>query len=179
MHEERQRLLIWPDFPTYVFIWVFFLFVEAVPGKYYALFVWNCFLEEERCNQQAICCNVWVGKAGSPPLLWMGLRGEWLVGLSGKQWPETLGEWAAFVWAVPTPALCLICCLSIKTIIWSPLHDFVNLSNGTASVEYRMYVSCVITLKMDPQTLLSTPDFLRSVNWYKPLDPALDHKNTV
>lgn len=164
-------------FPNLCFCLRFLLFVDAVPGKYCALFVWNCFLEQERYNQQSICCNVCIGKAGSPPLLWMGLHGEWLVRLWVENSDQTLWVGGQHLCEQCQLQLCLIHCLSSKTVIWAPLPDFANLSNGRASAEYRMWVSCIVMITVDHR--LSTSNFLWSVNWYKPLDPALGHMNTM
>lgn len=46
--------------PNLCFCLRFLLFVEAVPGKYYALFVWNCFLEQKGVisRQSAVKCEL-------------------------------------------------------------------------------------------------------------------------
>lgn len=178
MHQERKRLLIRPDFPTCVFIWGFYCLWKLSQANtmhyLFGIVFWK--RKSVISRQSAVMCEL------ARQFSTSALDGApWRVAgwtMSGKQWPETLGEWAAFVWAVPAPALCLICCLSIKTIIWPPLPDFVNLSNGGASAEYR--IECVSCCHTDngSQTILGTPKFLRSVKWCKPLDPALGHMNT-
>lgn len=168
---QRKRLLIQPDFPACVFIWGFYCLWKLSQANTMPYLFGIVFWKRKGVisRQSAVMCEL----ARQVLHLCFG----WGSMVSGKQWPETLGEWAAFVWAVPAPALCLICCLSIKTIIWPPLAGFVNLSNGAASAEYRMCVSCCHT-DNGSQTLLSKPKFLRSVKWCKHLEPALGHMNT-
>lgn len=180
MHQERKSLLLRPDFPTCVFIWAFYCLwnpskANTMPYLFGVVF-WK--RKGVISRQSAVMCKLarqvlhlrfgW----GSMVSGWLDCEWETVTRDSG-------GVGSICVWAVPAPALCLICCLSIKRIIWPPLPAFVNLSNGRASAEYRMCVSCVIMPAMGHRPCsahLTSLEVKTGINlWIQPYGPYEHH----
>lgn len=156
--EEPSHL---PDFPTCVFICVFYCLWKLSQANTTPYLFGVVFWKRKGVisRQSAVMCEL----AKQVVHLYFGW-GSMVSGLLDCEWETVTRDsgWVGSfcVWAVPAPALCLIC-LSIKTIIWPPLPDFVNISNARASAEYRKCVSCVVTLTMDHRPSSAHPTSLK------------------
>lgn len=108
------------------------------------------FLEEERCNQQTICYNVWLGKEAFSTSPFDGApqcKKEWKAhwAANGKRVTTRLkiNTAQAFVCMVPQfrsllqPSALFFKFLD-KTIIWPSFPVFINLSTRRASTEYKL-----------------------------------------
>lgn len=137
--EERKSFIICQTSLPSVFIWAFCcLWKLSQANTTLYLFIVGFFLKEERCNQQAICCNVWAGTTAFSTSPFDGapqLRNERGAGwtASGK-WVSRDSRWAGRrLWAAPAPALCLIW---VKSVLLSLISLIFWMAELLQSTEY-------------------------------------------